>query len=96
MKLSDNKMIHATVEIKNGRWKLLKGSILGINEDAGVSQKARIFRATMPIENGILLDDVDLGECSPSYAGTIVMNAANNGWDDWKTKDGKPINIYRK
>ena len=97
MKLSDDRMIQATALIQNGRWKLLEGSILGINEDAGMSQKARIFRATMPIsESGVLLEDVDLGACSPSYAGCIVMNASNNGWEDWKTEDGQSINIFRK
>ncbi len=96
-KKSDNKAVKATAVIDYGRWTLLKGSILGIAEDAGVSQKARTLRMSMPIDNsGVLLDDTELGECSPSFAGAIVMNQSNNGWDDWKDKDGKPVDIYRK
>ena len=96
-KKSDNKTIKATAVIAYGRWTLLKGSILGIAEDAGVSQKAKTLRMSMPIDNsGVLLEDTELGECSPSFAGAIVMNQSNNGWDDWKDKDGKPVDIYRK
>ena len=96
-KKSDNKTIKATAVISYGRWTLLKGSILGINEDAGVSQKARTLRMSMPIDSGgVLLEDTELGECSPSFAGAIVMNQSNNGWEDWKDKDGNPVDIYRK
>ncbi len=33
---------------------------------------------------------------SPSTAGCIVLGGALNGWVEWKTKSGKPIDIYRK
>ncbi len=96
-KQSDNKNIHATAVINNGRWTLLKGSILGIAEDVGVSQKAKAVRASLPLDkNGKLLEDVELGECSPSHAGTVVMNQSNNGWADWKNEKGQPVDIYRK
>ncbi len=96
-KKSDNKVVKATAIISYGRWTLLKGSILGITEDAGVPQKAKTFRMSMPIDrNGKLLEDTELGECSPSFAGSIVMNQSNNGWTDWRDKDGNPVDIYRK
>ena len=96
-KKSDNKVVKATAVIEYGRWTLLKGSILGIVEDVGVSQKAKALRMSMPIDsNGKLLEDTELGECSPSFAGSIVMNQSNNGWTDWKNKDGNPVDIYRK
>ena len=96
-KLSDNKIVRATAVINNGNWTLLKGSILGIVEDVGVSQKAKATRAAMPLDsNGKLLDDFELGECSPSHAGAVVMNQSNNGWDDWKNEKGQPVNTYRK
>lgn len=95
-KKSDNKMVNATVEIIDGSWLLKKGSILGVNEDTGVNIKAKMFRIEMQIdENGLLLEDVELGECTPSFAGTVVMNQSSNGWDDWKNSDGKSISIYR-
>lgn len=96
-KKSDNKVVKATAVIEFGRWTLLKGSILGVSEDVGVSKKAKTQRMSMPIDsNGKLLEDTELGECSPSFAGSIVMNQSNNGWTDWKDKDGNPVDIYRK
>ena len=95
-KKSDNKVVKATAVIDYGRWTLLKGSVLGVVEDVGVSQKAKTLRMGMPIDsNGKLLEDTELGECSPSFAGSIVMNQSNNGWTDWKNKDGNPEDIYR-
>lgn len=96
-KMSDNKTVLAKAVISNGRWTLLKGSILGIAEDAGGSQKAKAVRAMLQIDsNGKLLEDTDLGECTPSFAGNIVMNASCNGWTDWKNQAGQPVDIYRQ
>ena len=95
-KKSDNKYVQAKAVINNGRWTLLKGSVLGIAEDMGVSQKAKKARAILPIDsNGKLLEDFELGECSPSHAGTVVMNQSNNGWTDWHNADGQSVDIYR-
>ena len=95
-KKSDNKIVKATAEVKNGNWKLLKGSVLGISEDAGVSQKAKSIREKLPLDNnGKLLEDVELGKCSPSFVGAVVLNQSNDGWTDWKNKIGQPIDIYR-
>lgn len=87
----------ATAYIKNGNWTLKKGSNLGITEDAGGAQKAKDLRATIPMdENGYLLEDIELGLCSPSFAGNVVMNQSINGWTEWKNSDGIPVDIYRK
>ena len=43
-----------------------------------------------------LLEDYELGECSPSFAGAVVMNASNDGWLDWKNQEGNAVDIYRK
>ena len=95
-KKSDNKVVKATAIIRNGNWKILKGSILGMHEDKGGAQKAREIRKTMAIdENGVLLEDADLGVCTPTFAGNVVLNQANNGWDEWKTITGQSIDIYR-
>ncbi len=95
-KSDNNKIVKATAEVKNGNWKLLKGSVLGISEDAGVSQKSKSIRETLPLDNnGKLLEDVELGECSPSFVGAVVLNQSNDGWTDWKNEIGQPIDIYR-
>ena len=96
-KSDNNKTVSAKAKVVNGNWTLLKGSILGISEDAGVSQKAKLLRLSLSIDsNGKLLEDFELGVCSPSFAGEIVMNQSNNGWTDWRTEDGCSIDIYRK
>lgn len=96
-KKSDNKTVNATARIENGRWTILKGSILGINEDAGVSQRAKAVRASIPMDSqGRLLEDVELGDCSPSFAGVVVLNASNNGWTDWKDEKGEAVKKYQK
>ena len=95
-KSDGNKIVKATAIVQNGSWTLLKGSILGIYENVGVSKKARKIRLDLPLdENGRLLEDFCLGECSPSFAGAVVLNASNDGWIDWKNKDGCSVDIYR-
>ena len=96
-KSDGNKMVSATAKVENGFWTVLKGSVLGITEGKGVSQKAREIRETLPLdENGRLLADAKIGECSPSFAGAVVINAANDGWLEWKNKKGEPVDTYRK
>ncbi len=93
---SDNKKVKATAVIEDGKWTLKKGSILGISEGAGVSKSAQSIRAILPMDsNGVLQEDYEIGSCTPSFAGCVVMNAANSGWMEWKNKDGKPVDIYR-
>jgi len=96
-KQSDNKTVHATAVVTGGKWKLLQGSVLGITEDVGASQKSKTIRASLPLgSDGTLLEDADLGECAPSLAGSIVMNASCNGWTDWKNAVGQPVDVYRQ
>ena len=47
-------------------------------------------------KNGKLLEDANHGVCTPTFAGFIVLNQSNNGWVEWKTMSGKPIDIFRK
>ena len=47
-------------------------------------------------KNGKLLEDANLGVCTPTFAGFIVLNQSNNGWVECKTMSGRPIDIFRK
>ena len=95
-KKSDNKTVTATAEIKNGEWTLKRGSVLGMAEDVGVSNIAKIARLALRMDdNGKLLEDAELGSCTPSHAGAVVMNQSNDGWADWRNEKGQPIDIYR-
>ena len=96
-KKSDDKYVDAKVKIDKGVWTLLKGSIIGIVEDVGVPNNVKSFRLTMKFnDQGELLEDTNLGQCTPSFAGVIVMNASCNGWVEWKNENGQPVDVYRK
>lgn len=96
-KKSDNKTVKAVAKVENGNWTILKGSIIGITEDKGVSQKAKLIRENMRYDDiGYLLEDFELGSCTPSFAGVVIMNQSINGWTDWHNKNGNQLDIYRK
>lgn len=96
-KVSDKKKVKVIAIIKDGIWTLKKGSILGIREDAGVSKMAKVTRAELSMDsNGVLLEDYEMGNCTPSFAGNVVLNASNNGWNDWRNSKGEPVDIYRQ
>lgn len=52
------------------------------------------IRKTALIVNNILADDVICN--SPSAAGWVIAGRSNNGWLEWKDKNGKLIDIHRK
>lgn len=96
-KKSDNKIVSATAKITNGNWVLLRGSILGMTEGIGVSQNVKDVRQILPVDaKGKLLEDFDLGVCSPSFASCVVLNQSSNGWTEWHNKDGISVDFYRK
>lgn len=95
-KKSDNRTVKVSAKVDNGKWTILKGSIIGITEDKGVSQKARMTRENMKFDKqGKLLEDFELGACTPSFAGAVIMNQSINGWTDWHDKNGNQLDIFR-
>ncbi len=96
-KRSDNNAVEATAFIENGNWTIKKDSTLGVSEGIGMSIKAKKVRDNMPVDDsGRLLEDYELGECSPSFAADVVVNGSVDGWLEWKNKDGNPVDIYRE
>ena len=97
LKGSDGRDVKALAVIHQGRWILKEGSTLGVKEDVGVSGKAKAIRAQLTFnDDGTLQEDFDLGVCTPSLAGVVVMNAAINGWQYWKNSKGESLDIYKK
>ena len=95
-KKSDNRTVKVSAKVDNGKWTILKGSIIGIKEDKGVPQKVKLTRESMKFDKqGKLLEDFELGQCSPSFAGAVIMNQSINGWTDWHDKNGNQLDIYR-
>ena len=92
VKKSDGKKrIAATADVKDGVWTLRKSSSVGITEDKGMSELARKMRSKMLLDKNMLLEDLCLGKCTPSFAGSVVLNQSVNGWSDWKDKNGKTL-----
>ena len=96
-KRGDGVVINAKATVKNGCWTILRGSLLSMVETIGGAKKAKEKRAAMEIaSDSKLLEDAELGECSPTFAGNVVINGACDGWEEWKNKKGERITIYRK
>ena len=96
-KVADDKIVVATAIVENGCWTLLRGSDLGVTDDGKGSQKRYAMRASMSIsESGLLFDDVNLGNCSPSFAASVAANQSLNGWELWENSNGETIDIYRQ
>ncbi len=83
--------LEARMKVEKGTFTLLKGCTC---RSAKKGVKLPEIYNSVPIVDGVLQEDVMTN--SPSTAGCIVLGGALNGWVEWKTKSGKPINIYRK
>jgi len=95
-KKADGRVVSATAVVKDGKWTILKGAVLGIMEQQGVTPRAKEMRKKMKIDaQGKLLEDADLGKSSPSFAGCVVLNQSCNGWTNWLDSNGILIDTYR-
>lgn len=91
-----NSTIFARATVTNNCWTILKGSIIVIGDSGNITKKGKEIREKIILDNeGRLLENIELGECKPTLAGMIVLNNRNNGWREWCTETGKPIDIYR-
>lgn len=79
-----------TAIVEDGIFKVKKGAVCAPTIKGFVPE----IRKSAPIVNNILVDDVICN--SPSAAGWVIAGRANNGWLEWKDKDGQPIDIYRR
>ena len=93
----DNKTIKGTMRVENGKIVVLKGSIccpvIQNPEDSalfGTTAK----RSEVEIIDNVLQEDVEFN--SVSMAAQFLTYSVENGWMDWKTKDGKPIDVFRR
>ena len=81
--------------VKEGKFTVQKGSVLCPIMGEGLRTNLVLeSREKALIENDVLQNDVEF--TSPSLAAAFVIYGPANGWDHWKTADGKSINIFRK
>lgn len=94
-KLWGNNTIKSCMRVINNKYTVLAGSVVCPIEGAGVSQEVMIKRNEALIdENNILKENVSFN--SSSAASTFVIGNSSNGWTEWKTKDGVPLEYYKK
>ena len=91
----DNHVVKGIMAIQNGKVIVKKGSILcpikgkGFTTNKVVVQK----RKEALIVDNVLQEDVEFN--SPSLGASFIIFGPVNGWSHWKTKDGKPIDVFR-
>ena len=93
IKRENNKIFTAKLKVADGTFILLKGSKICPSEGAGLSTSIINKRSEANIEGGILQEDIVCS--SPSYAASFVVGCACNGWQNWTTDEGKPINRFK-
>lgn len=87
----DNRQVTGTLTVKDGILTLQKGSI--VCPVKGVGSFADSLRDKLQVKDNVLQKDVVVS--SPSAAAAILLYGNANGWSNWKTKDGKPIDVFR-
>ncbi|MDD6640659.1 MAG: DUF4357 domain-containing protein [Erysipelotrichaceae bacterium] len=91
-----NKEVKGTMQFKDGKFIVKKGSILCPIRGKGWTSTKQIDdkRASAVIINDILQEDVEF--TSPSLAASFISYLPTNGWDQWKDSNGNAIDVYRK
>ncbi len=82
------------MQVKDGEFILLAGSDVAPESGIGLAPNIDDLRNCAHVEDGKLMEDVPIN--SPSACGEFITGAACNGWTNWKTEDGNPINIYKR
>lgn len=75
--------------VENGVFTVKKGSICAPTKDGFIPADRRNAK----IKNNILIEDITCS--SPSSAGWVIIGASNNGWVEWRDKNGKKIDSFR-
>ncbi|MBQ6368395.1 MAG: DUF4357 domain-containing protein [Erysipelotrichaceae bacterium] len=92
----NNRSVKGIMHIKNGRIIVKKGSVICPLKGAGFKTISIIDkkRKEAKIIDNVLQENVEFN--SPSLGASFVLYGPANGWTEWKTADGKPIDIYRR
>ena len=91
------KTCKAQMRVEDGKYILLAGAIC--SPIPGSGGPSELNRFTKLRDKGVVVDNVlqeDIECSSPSFAAGFVRFGPTDGWLQWKTEDGQPIDIYRK
>ncbi len=84
----------ATMRAEDGVFIVAKGTAAMPEERPGLSPHIKKMRDEYLDSRGIVLRDATFA--SPSAAASFILGGSCNGWVNWKTEDGRPIDVYRR
>ena len=91
---NSGKEYKAKLKKKDGILYLCKGSQVNTERNDIVVKSWYDLRNSEIIKSGVVVKDI---ECdSLSMAGALVKGYQANGWEVWKTEDGKRLDIFRR
>lgn len=86
--------LEGKMKVNGSSFILLSGSDVAAETGAGLTTNIDKLRNQASIENGKLKEDIPMN--SPSACASFILGSAANGWDNWKTEKGEPIDTFRK
>ena len=85
--------LHVEMVVEDGMLIIHAGQHVAEYDNDHVTARTRDLRRSNVDSNGIVLMDVRFS--SPSQAGEFATGRTCNGWTEWKTEDGQPLDIFR-
>lgn len=79
--------------VEDGALTIRAGQHIAVDDSPSIDKAMRALRRDNIDLHGVVLNDVRFS--SPSQAAAFVTGHANDGWTQWKTKDGTPIDQFR-
>ena len=94
IKREDGRRIEARLIADGDGFLVLKGSTIALTETSSCPQSVSSVRKDPQyVKNGEVIRDVPFS--SPSAAAGFVLGSSCNGWEKWKTNDGKTLKETR-
>ena len=93
LKKDGNVAVKARMDVVDGVFYIRSGEQVSTIEGVGLSPGIRGLRDDY-VNEGVVSSDVPFS--SPSGAASFVIGASCNGWKNWKTKDNRPLDSFRR
>lgn len=85
--------LNAEMTVEDGTLTIRAGQHVAVDDSDSIDKTVRALRHDNIDPHGVVLNDVRFS--SPSQAAAFATGHASNGWTQWKTKDGNPIDQFR-
>lgn len=85
--------LNVEMTVEDGALTIRAGQRVAVDDSDSIGDHVRALRHDNIDPHGVVLNDVRFS--SPSQAGAFATGHASNGWAQWKTKEGNPIDQFR-